>query len=147
MDGAASPRQRRAPAVAVLLMLLMVSAQACWSPSWGTAPAEPAGSSGVGQNRVAAADLGERLNVTAIVEAVLAERAFVIRDTQLPHGLLVLEPTAADVSPTDVVAVYGTVRQFNFDEFRAPFELPDRAPYQPYEGLKVLVAAEVRPLA
>ena len=104
-------------------------------------------SHGARLNTVAAADLGKRLNVTAIVEAVLAERAFVVRDPDLAHGLLVLAPIASDISPADVVAVEGTVRRFAFDEFRVPFDLTELAPYQPYEGRKVLVAAAVRSLA
>jgi hypothetical protein len=97
---------------------------------------------------VTATDLGERLNVTASVVAVLADRAFVVNDTGVTgHGLLVLTPTATDVSPPDVVAVDGTIRRFSFDGFRAPFELTQRSAYQPFEGHKVLVAAEIRALA
>ncbi|HJT95995.1 MAG TPA: hypothetical protein VJ777_29300, partial [Mycobacterium sp.] len=84
------------------------------------------------------------------VIAVLGDRAFVVGDVDLPdQGLLVLArtPKAADVRAPDLVTVDGVLRRFTFAAFCTPFGLAQAAPYEPFEGRKVLVATSLRSLA
>lgn len=108
----------------------------------------PAPSRTVPLDTIAAAAEGERIVLTAGVIGVLGDRAFVVIDVDLPdQGLLVLTPEAVDVGAPDLVTVDGVLRRFTFPAFRVPFGLVQAGPYEPFEGRKVLVAADVRSLA
>jgi hypothetical protein len=100
-------------------------------------------------NTIADAEEGERLVITASVVAVLSDRALVVHDVDLPeHGLLVLTPVvAATMRAPDLVMVDGLVQRFTFSAFQVPFALEEPAVYQPFEGRKALVAAEIRSFA
>ena len=109
---------------------------------------EPMPSRSAPLDTIAAAAEGERIVLTAGVTGVLSDRAFVVGDVDLPdEGLLVLTPAAVDVAAPDLVTVDGVLRKFTFPAFRVPFGLVQAGPYEPFEGRKVLVAADVRSLA
>lgn len=106
---------------------------------------EPDPTPSVHLDTVAAAGIGERLVVTASVADVLAGHAFVVQDVDLAdQGLLVLGRVPADLAPTDLVTVGGTVELFTLARFGARYDLTDAARYQRFDGIKVLVADQVR---
>jgi hypothetical protein len=128
-------------------MVVCLALTGCSLP-WDREPAEPEPSRSAQLNTVAAAAEGDRMVVTASVRAVLGDRAFVVSDVDLPaQGLLVLTPVAADVHTLDLVTVEGVVRRFAFQAFRVPFGLAEPAPYQPFEGRKMMVAGTITSFA
>jgi hypothetical protein len=97
---------------------------------------------------VAAARVGARLTVTASVVRLIAARAFVVGDVDLPpEGLLVLGDRPSGLRPDDLVMVGGTIQIFAFDRAETRYRLADPAPFAPYAGRKVLAADMVRSLA
>ena len=145
--------RKRMPASALLwrtkgwLVVLMVLALAGCSPTSDPEP-EPTRSRTAPVDTIAAAAEGQRIVLTAGVIAVLGDRAFVVDDVDLPdQGLLVLAPEPADVRRPDLVTVDGVLRRFTFAAFCTPFGLAQAAPYEPFEGRKVLVATSLRSLA
>ena len=115
---------------------------------WGNETPEPEPTRSAVLDTVAATEPGERLVLTAGVVTVLADRAFVVRDADLPeNGLLVLTTARTDLGAPDLVSVDGTIRQFSFESFKVPFGLSDPLPFQLYEGRKALVADKVQSLA
>ena len=152
--GSGRSRNRRLAAVfvAVVAVLAVAAGFVLWlAPSrylpWDSEPPEPKPERSVTVNTIARLRPGDRHVVTAGVGAVLAERAVVVRDVDLPEqGLLVLTATATDLRAPVLVTVDGVIRLFTFDAFRVPFGLTDPAVYHPFEGRKVLVAGRVRSL-
>ena len=139
-----SGRHTRAWPVVLLVCLALVG---CDTPRQEEIP-EPGPTRGEVLDTIAATDTGERLVLTASVVSVLADRAFVVRDADLPRdGLLVLTTARTELGAPDLVSVDGTVRQFTFESFRVPFALPEPIPFRSFEGRKVLVAAKVQSLA
>lgn len=93
---------------------------------------------------VARAEVGERLTVTAAVERVITDAAFVVRDADLTDGaLLVLSPASPGPEPPQLVTVRGTVIQFSYRELDDRYRLGPGGPYRTFEGKRALVAAEV----
>ncbi|HET6530079.1 MAG TPA: hypothetical protein VFH03_05620 [Actinoplanes sp.] len=143
---APSPASRKS-AGAWLVVVVCLALSGCSLP-WDREPAEPKPSRSARLNTVAAAAEGDRIVVTASVRAVLDDRAFVVSDVDLPaQGLLVLTPVAADVQTLDLVTVDGVLRRFAFQAFRVPFGLGESAPYQPFEGRKMMVAGNLTSFA
>jgi hypothetical protein len=139
-----SGRHTRAWLIVLLVCLALVG---CDTPRRDEIP-EPDPTHSEVLDTIAATDPGERLVLTASVTSVLAHRAFVVRDADLPqNGLLVLTTARTELQAPDLVSVDGTVRHFTFESFKAPFGLPDPIPFRPFEGRKVLVAATVQSLA
>jgi hypothetical protein len=135
--------RRRAPVLTLLLLCLV--AASCTSAR--DAPRDEAAPtpSGAVLDTVERVAVGDRLTITAAVVRVLAPRAFVVSDVDLPdRGLLVLGDGPAGLSRNDLVTVSGTVDRFAFDRFRFPYDLADAGAYGSFEGRKVLVASAVR---
>jgi hypothetical protein len=126
----------------VVLLMCLIFATGCTSL---TNPDEPDPTPTPKLDTVAAAGIGERLVVTASVADVLAGHAFVVQDVDLAdQGLLVLGRAPADLAPTDLVTVGGTVELFTIAHFGPRYHLTDPARYQRFDGHKALVADQVR---
>lgn len=142
-----SSQRRRRPRGWLVVLAVCLALPGCDLP-WGNETPEPEPTRSAVLDTIAAAEPGERLVVTASVVTVLADRAFVVRDVDLPeNGLLVLTTARTAFRAPDLVSVDGVVRQFSFESFKVPFGLSDPLPFQLFEGRKALVAARVQSLA
>ncbi|MEU4366616.1 hypothetical protein [Micromonospora chersina] len=82
--------------------------------------------------------------MTATVERVITDTAFVVRDADLTDGaLLVLSPASPAPEPPQLVTVRGTVIQFSHRDLDDRYRLGSGGPYRTFEGKHALVAAEV----
>ncbi len=90
------------------------------------------------------AKLGQHLVTTALVQTILADRAFVVADADLPSaGLLILTPRPGRWTAPVLVKVEGTVVLFRFDDF-AGYGLGAPTRYAGFEGKRALRASTVR---
>ena len=136
---AAAGRSRSVPA---LLLVVFLLASGCTGRD-DEADVRPTHSAP--PDTIAATRVGARLTVTASVVRLLAARAFVVRDVDLPpDGLLVLGDRPSGLRTRDLVMARGTIQVFAFDRFGTTYQLADSAPFAPYAGRKVLVADLVR---
>ncbi|MCA2219029.1 hypothetical protein [Jidongwangia harbinensis] len=130
-----------------MVLAVCLALAGCDAP-WRDEIPEPEPTRSAVLDTIAATDVGERLVLTASVATVLGDRAFVVRDVDLPDdGLLVLTTTSTGFRAPDLVSVEGTVRRFTFAGFKVPFGLSGPRPFQLFEGRKVLVAAKAQSLA
>ncbi|MEU1839373.1 hypothetical protein [Micromonospora chersina] len=82
--------------------------------------------------------------MTAAIERVITDAAFVVRDADLTdEALLVLSPASPAPEPPQLVTVRGTVIQFSYRELDDRYSLGSGGPYRTFEGKRALVAAEV----
>lgn len=110
------------------------------SPHLPSAP----GPSGVLVDTIAARRVGDRLTTTAAVTSVLALRAFVIGDADLPdRGLLVLGGPPGGVRESSLVTVSGVIDRFEFDRFADRYGLQDPRRYDRFTDHKIMLADDV----
>ncbi|WBB71381.1 hypothetical protein O7602_16600 [Micromonospora sp. WMMD1128] len=123
--------------VGILLVAGCTSRPAAPQPS-------PEPTSTVRLGTVARADVGARLTMTATVERVISDTAFVVHDVDLTEGtLLVLSTAAPAPEPPQLVTVRGTVVDFSHRELDGRYRLGDSGPYRAFEGGRALAADEV----
>ena len=95
------------------------------------------------RDTIAAAELGERLTITARVVQTLDSISFVVQDADLPAGgLLVVAREPVDVQPPVLVTVRGAVRSFHYAD-HANAGLGPRPLYETFEGRRVIMAERV----
>ncbi|MFY1594802.1 hypothetical protein [Micromonospora sp. WMMD737] len=93
---------------------------------------------------VARAEVGDRLTVTAAVDRVITDTAFVVRDADLTDGTLLVLTTGASVpAPPQLVTVRGTVVRFSHRDLSDRYRLGSPGPYRAFEGGRALVAQEL----
>ncbi|WFF00255.1 hypothetical protein [Micromonospora sp. WMMD964] len=93
---------------------------------------------------VARAQVGDQLTVTATVETVITESAFVVRDVDLTDGTLLVLSTGPSVpAAPQLVTVEGTVIRFSHGDLTGRYHLGPRGPYRAFEGGRALVAREL----
>lgn len=127
-----------------LLLLTLVLVTGCSAFDGRDVP-EPEPTSSGSRNTVDAAPIGTKLAVTASVASVITPTSFVVEDADLPGvGLLVLTTAAPVLHPFDLVSIDGDIVAFSFAGFARRYGLTDVAPLATFEGMKVLVAREVR---
>ncbi|MDG4782281.1 hypothetical protein O7614_21705 [Micromonospora sp. WMMD961] len=133
-------RMRPARATLPLLVLLTVG---CTHPSTPPEPSPvPVPTTRAGT--VARAEVGDRLTVTATVERIIGETAFVVRDADLTDGtLLVLTAGPSAPAPPQLVTVVGTVVSFAHRDLASRYHLGSPGPYRAFEGGRALVAQEL----
>lgn len=132
------PTVRRAVLAAALGVALTVTT-ACTTDEPRREPEPPR----VDRDTIAAADLGDRLTITARVVERLDDRSFVVQDVDLPvGGLLVVGRTATEVRPPILVTVRGAVGIFHYDT-HSDGGLGPRSRYERFEGLRAVVATSV----
>ncbi|WFE39815.1 hypothetical protein [Micromonospora sp. WMMD998] len=126
--------------VAVPVGILLVAG--CTSRPAAQPSPEP--TSTVRLGTVARAEVGARLTVTATVERVIGDTAFVVHDVDLTEGtLLVLSTAAPAPEPPQLVTVRGTVVEFSHRDLDGRYRLGDSGPYRAFEGGRALAADEV----
>ncbi|MEW2386094.1 hypothetical protein AB0873_28945 [Micromonospora sp. NPDC047707] len=130
---------RVCPALAALTAVALSTA-GCTDPPAAPAPSpEPAPTTRPGT--VARAQVGDRLTVTATVDRIITDTAFVIRDVDLTDGtLLVLSAGASAPAPPHLVTVQGTVIRFAHGDLADRYALGPSGPYQAFKGGPALVA-------
>jgi hypothetical protein len=134
---------RARPALAALPAVVLLVA-GCTDPP-PEAPPRPEPVSTRPTGTVARAEVGDRLTVTASVERVITDTAFVVRDVDLTDGtLLVLSTARPAPAPPQLVTVEGTVIRFSHPEFADRYRLGPPGPYRAFEGRQALVAEELR---
>ncbi|RAO50151.1 hypothetical protein GAR06_00664 [Micromonospora saelicesensis] len=135
-------RDRTRPALAALAPVVLL-AVGCTHPTAAPAPRpdpEPATRPGT----VARAAVGDRLTVTAAVEQVITDNAFIVRDADLTDGtLLVLSTGPSAPAPPQLVTVVGTVVPFSHRDLANRYHLGPAGPYRTFEGGRALAAQEV----
>ncbi|WP_139131633.1 hypothetical protein [Micromonospora halophytica] len=88
--------------------------------------------------------MGDQLTVTASVERVITDTAFVVRDVDLTDGtLLVLSTAASPPSPPQLVTVQGTVIRFSHRELTDRHHLGPPGRYGAFDGGRALAAREI----
>jgi hypothetical protein len=132
---------RRATIAAVLVAALYVSG--CNRDLTAETPPRPASTSP--PSTLARTAIGDRLTVTAAVERIVDDRAFVVRDVDLTAGaLLVLTRQVVDMTPPQLVTVEGTVILFSYGDLAVEHGLGDDLDtYRAFDGQKALVAGQV----
>lgn len=133
---------RMRPALAVLpAVVLLVTG--CTSPPAAPRPS-PAPLPTTRPGTVARAEVGDRLTVTAAVDRVITDTAFVVRDADLTDGtLLVLTAGPSAPAPPQLVTVRGTVIRFAHRDLSDRYRLGSPGPYRAFEGGRALVAQEL----
>jgi hypothetical protein len=122
----------------LLLALTLAATAACTADK-----PEPQPRPVVDRDTIAAAELGERLTITARVVRTLDSTAFVVQDVDLPTGgLLVVARDSVDVRPPILVSVRGTVRTFHYAD-HANAGLGPRTLYEAFEGQRAVMADRV----
>ncbi|WP_431918824.1 hypothetical protein [Micromonospora wenchangensis] len=93
---------------------------------------------------VARAEVGAELTVTAAVDRVVTDTAFVLRDVDFTDGrLLVLSSDPVTAQPPQLVTVRGTVIEFSHRELSARYDLGPAGSYRDFAGGRALAAREV----
>lgn len=136
----AGQRPTRRTAIAAGLAAVLIAA------GCGRGPApEPPRSAGTGPpSTIARAEIGGRLTVTAAVDRLVDDGAFVVRDADLTDGaLLVLTTTRTQASPPELVTLDGVVILFAYDGLAARYGLRAPEPYRAFEGQRALAADQV----
>ncbi|MEU4770898.1 hypothetical protein [Micromonospora sp. NPDC023644] len=88
--------------------------------------------------------MGDRLTLTATVDRVITDTAFVVRDADLTDGtLLVLTTGPSAPAPPQLVTVRGTVIRFSHRDLSDRYRLGSPGPYRAFEGGRALVAQEL----
>ncbi|MFI6243193.1 hypothetical protein ACIBEF_25295 [Micromonospora sp. NPDC050795] len=88
--------------------------------------------------------MGDQLTVTASVERVINERAFVVRDVDLTDGTLLVLSTGSSVPAAPrLVTVEGTVNRFSHRDLTDRYHLGPPGPYRAFEGGRALVARKL----
>ncbi|WP_147252498.1 hypothetical protein [Micromonospora endolithica] len=88
--------------------------------------------------------MGDRLTVTASVERVITDAAFVVRDVDLTDGTLLVLITGPSIpAPPQLVTVQGTVIRFSHRDLTDRYDLGPPGPYRAFEGGRALVAQEI----
>ncbi|MEU7932371.1 hypothetical protein [Micromonospora echinofusca] len=139
MDGR---RGRVRPALAALpAVVLLVTG--CTNPPAAPQPSpEPVPTTRPGT--VARAEVGDRLTVTATVDRVISDTAFVVRDVDLTDGILLVLTTGPSApAPPQLVTVRGTVIRFSHRDLDDRYRLGSPGPYRVFEGGRALVAYEL----
>lgn len=133
---------RRPALTALLLVPLLVTG--CTGPEPEPEPSlEPSPTSSLGT--VAKAEVGDRLTVTAAVERIITDTAFVVRDADLTGGtLLVLSAGTSPPAPPQLVTVEGTVIRFSHRELTDRYRLGPPGAYRDFEGGPAVTAETVR---
>ncbi|WP_247682842.1 hypothetical protein [Micromonospora sp. D93] len=135
-------RDRMRPALAALAAVVLL-AVGCTHPTAAPAP-RPDPEPGTRPGTIARAELGDRLTVTAAVEQVITDNAFVVRDADLTDGtLLVLSTGPSAPAPPQLVTVVGTVVPFSHRDLATRYHLGPAGPYRTFEGGRALAAQEV----
>lgn len=130
------------PALAALAPVVLL-AVACTHPDTTPEP-RPDPEAATQAGTVARAEVGDRLTVTATVEQVITENAFVVRDADLTDGtLLVLSTGHSAPAPPQLVTVVGTVVPFLHRDLSGRYHLGSAGPYRTFEGGRALAAQEV----
>lgn len=137
----AGQRNLRRAAVAAALAAALLSAGCTREP----APEPPPRPASTGPpSTLARAAIGDRLTVTAAVERVVGDGAFVVRDVDLTDGaLLVLTRQAVEATPPQLVTVEGTVVLFSYGDLAVEHGLGDPDTYRAFDGQKALAAGRV----
>ncbi|SCG16710.1 hypothetical protein GA0070610_2982 [Micromonospora echinofusca] len=137
-------RHRRVrPALATLPALVLL-ATGCTSPPAAPQPSpEPVPTTRPGT--VARAEVGDRLTMTAAVDRIITDTAFVVRDEDLTGGILLVLTTgpSAPAAP-QLVTVRGTVIRFSHGALSARYRLGSPEPYRAFEGGRALVAQDLK---
>lgn len=133
-------RVRRA-AIAAALVVAAASAGGCTREPAAQPPPRAALTP---PSTLARAEVGERLTVTAAVELVVDDVAFVVRDVDLADdALLVLTSGTVEAAPPQLVTVEGTVVRFAYGDLAGRPGLGGPDDYRAFEGRKVLAADQV----
>lgn len=136
-------RRLRGTTLGLWLVLILALAPAC-RPGCARDDAAPRPSPTALLDTVEASTVGTRLIVTAGVAEVLTPQSFVVEDADLPdQGLLVLSDARTDLHRHDLVTVYGAIDRFDYPRFASRLQLNGPGSYRPFEGRKILVAADV----
>ncbi|MEV1142122.1 hypothetical protein [Micromonospora sp. NPDC049799] len=131
------------PALAALSAVILLTAGCTNPPAVPQPSPEPAPATRLGT--IARAEVGDRLTVTATVDRVIADRAFVVRDVDLTNGiLLVLSAGPSAPAPPQLVTVQGTVIRFSHRDLADHYALGPPGPYRAFEGRPALVAQALR---
>ncbi|RKN47665.1 hypothetical protein D7223_12995 [Micromonospora endolithica] len=125
------------------LASVVLLAAGCTGESAAPRPSpEPAPTTARGT--VARAEVGDRLTVTASVERVITDAAFVVRDVDLTDGTLLVLITGPSIpAPPQLVTVQGTVIRFSHRDLTDRYDLGPPGPYRAFEGGRALVAQEI----
>ncbi|MFC4018484.1 hypothetical protein ACFOW4_11090 [Micromonospora sp. GCM10011542] len=133
---------RLRPALAALAAAVLLAAS-CMDPPKASPP-EPRPLPATPPGTVAQAEVGDRLTVTASVERIITDVAFVVRDADLTdETLLVLTAGPRAPAPPQLVTVRGTVIRFSHRELVGRYPLGPPGPYRAFDGGPALVAEEV----
>lgn len=134
-------RVRRVAINAGLVLAALPSAGCTWDPAPQPSP-RPASTSP--SSTMARAEIGDRLTVTAAVERVVDDAAFVVWDVDLADdSLLVLTRQVVEAAPPQLVTVEGTVVRFSYRDLLGRPGLGDPDAYRSFEGRKALAADQV----
>ncbi|MEU8327903.1 hypothetical protein [Micromonospora sp. NPDC048839] len=135
-------KSRVRPAVAMLSAVVLLvggctGEPAAPQPSPVPTPTTPPGT-------VARAKVGDHLTLTASVERVITNGAFVVRDVDLTDGTLLVLSTGLSVpAAPQLVTVEGTVIRFSHRDLTGRYHLGSPRPYRAFEGGRALVAREL----
>ncbi|MGN9768346.1 hypothetical protein ACTMS2_24680 [Micromonospora sp. SD12] len=131
------------PALATLPAVVLL-ATGCTSPPAAPQPSpEPVPTTRAGT--VARAEVGDRLTMTAAVDRIITDTAFVVRDEDLTGGtLLVLTTGPSAPAPPQLVTVRGTVIRFSHGDLTVRYRLGSPEPYRAFEGGRALVAQDLK---
>ncbi|MEV4544369.1 hypothetical protein [Micromonospora echinaurantiaca] len=134
-------RVRRAAITAGLILAALSSAGCTWDPAPQPSPRTASTSP---PSTLARAEIGDRLTVTAAVERVVDDAAFVVWDVDLADDpLLVLTRQVVEAAPPQLVTVEGTVVRFSYRDLVGRPGLGDPDAYRSFEGQKALAADQV----
>jgi hypothetical protein len=130
------------PAVAAIPAVILLAAGCTSGPATPQPSPAPAPTTAAGT--VARAEVGDLLTVTASVERVITDTAFVVRDVDLTNGTLLVLSTGQSVpAPPQLVTVQGTVIRFSHRDLTDRYRLGPPGPYRAFEGGRALVAHEL----
>lgn len=128
--------------LALTLALTLAMTLAATAACTATKP-EPQPRPVLDRDTIAAAELGERLTITARVVQTIDSTSFVVQDADLPAGgLLVVAREPVDVRPPVLVTVRGAVRTFHYAD-HADAGLGPRPLYETFEGRRAVMAERV----
>ncbi|MEV1155980.1 hypothetical protein AB0J27_11315 [Micromonospora chokoriensis] len=138
-----SRRKGRVRSAVVTLSAVVLLVGGCTGEPEAPQPSrEPAPTTAPGT--VARAEVGDQLTVTASVERVITDSAFVVRDVDLTDGTLLVLSTGLSVpAAPQLVTVEGTVIRFSHRDLTGRYQLGPPGPYRAFEGGRALVAREL----
>ncbi|MEV4766791.1 hypothetical protein AB0J89_29580 [Micromonospora chokoriensis] len=138
-----SRRKRRVRPAAATLSAVVLLAGGCTGEPEAPRPS-PVPTPTTAPGTVARAEVGDQLTVTASVEQVITDGAFVVRDVDLTDGTLLVLSTGLTVpAAPQLVTVEGTVIRFSHRDLTGRYHLGPPGPYRAFEGGRALVAREL----